>query len=324
MPKVSVVIPTHNRAEFLRTAIQSVLKQTFQNFEIIVVDDASEDHTSAVIKSVGDARIRYVRHETHSGQGATRNAGLHKASGEYVALLDDDDEWLPEKLEKQVRVLDGSSSNVGMVYTGVLRIEASSRRLIDRIIPGKRGSLFQDLCQKNWIGGCSSVMVRRSCFEKVGWFDEELAAQADYDMWLRISQEFDIEYIREPLVFYIAHDNTISTNYESRIQGMEMQLRKYGSLFSRDPRNYSRRYFALGVYYSLNGNIKKGRDALLKAITLYPFALRPYYYLCLSLLRTDTIRKWQQFKVNRTLERSAPYAEPSKTREEQQSALRKK
>lgn len=298
MPKVSVIIPTHNRAAFLQAAIQSVLNQTFQDFEIIVVDDASKDETGEVVRSFTDQRIRYIRHETNKGQGATRNAGLRHASGEYVALLDDDDEWMPQKLEKQVRLLDSTSAKVGMVYTGVSRVEVSSRRLISQLIPEKRGSLFEEMCEKNWIGGCSTVLLRRACFEKIGWFDEGLAAQADYDMWLRISKEFDIEYIREPLVLYTVHGNRISTNHESVIQGMEAQLRKYAPLFARDNRNYSRRYFVLGINYCLNGNAKEGRDALLKAIRLNPFAVRPYYYLCLSLLGTDRLRKWKQRREN--------------------------
>jgi glycosyltransferase involved in cell wall biosynthesis len=302
VPKVSVVIPTHNRASFLQAAIQSVLNQTFQDFEIIVVDDASEDQTGEVVQSFTDPRLRYMRHETSRGQGATRNAGLHQASGEYVALLDDDDEWMLQKLEKQVALLDGSPSKVGMVYAGVCRVEVSSKRVLNRVIPEKRGSIFRDLCEKNWIGGCSSVVLRRSCLEKIGWFEEGLAAQADYDLWIRISKEFDIECIREPLVYYGVHGNRISTNYESLIQGMEAQFGKYGSLFARDNRNYSRRYFVLGIYYCLDGNAKKGRDALLKAIRLYPFQVRPYYYLCLSLLGTDKLRKWKQLRESHFLQ----------------------
>jgi glycosyltransferase involved in cell wall biosynthesis len=298
MPKVSVVIPTHNRALFLRAAIQSVLNQTFQDFEIVVVDDASEDHTSAVIRSFGDSRIQYIRHETNKGQGVTRNDGISRALGEYIALLDDDDEWLPAKLEKQVHLLDNRPSKVGLVYTGLYRIDASSRRVIYTVHPEKRGYAFEELCRKNWIGTCSSVLIRKACFDKTGLFDEALASKADYDMWLRIAKEFDIEYIREPLVLYIAHDDTISTNYDSLIQGTEAQLGKYGSLFARDNRGNSDRYFALGIYYCHIGNKQKGKEALLKAIRLYPFAVRPYFYLCLVLLGTDNVKKWKQHRDN--------------------------
>ena len=297
MPKVSVIIPTQNRAEFLRAAIQSVLKQTFQDFEIIVVDDASEDHTSAVMQAFGDdSRIQYIRHEVKKGQGITRNDGIGRALGEYIALLDDDDEWLPEKLGKQVRLLDNSPLKVGLVYTGLYRIDASSRRLLYTFYPDNRGDVFEALCRTNCIGTCSSVLIRRVCLDKIGLFDEKLASKADYDLWLRIAKEFHVEYIREPLVFYIAHDNTISTNYESQIQGSEAQLGKYGSLFARDNRSNSDRYFGLGIHYCLSGNRQKGREALLEAIKLNPFAVRPYFYLCLVLLGTDNVKKWKQHR----------------------------
>jgi glycosyltransferase involved in cell wall biosynthesis len=294
MPKVSVIIPTHNRAVFLRDAIQSALNQTFQDFEIIVVDDASRDSTGEVVQSFSDPRIVYIRHETNRGQGASRNDGIRRGSGEYVALLDDDDEWLPEKLEQQVRLLDSSSSEVGLVYSGFSRIDVSSKRAIGRVIPEKRGYAFAELCLKNWIG-TSTVVVRRVCFEKVGLFDEALATGEDYDMWIRISKEFKIDYIGEPLVSYTVHGTRLSANYESTIQGLEGLLRKHAPYFALDSRNYSRRYSSLGIKYCFSGDIKKGREALLGAIKLYPFELRHYYNLCLSFLGASNFRRMKTF-----------------------------
>src|SRR2546429_9117536 len=127
MPKVSVIIPTYNRAEFLCSAITSVLNQTFHNFEIIVVDDASQDHTREVMNSLGDKRIRYIRHEKNKGVAATRNTGLVNAKGTYIAFLDDDDEWLPEKLQKQFNLLESCQNIVGVVYTGAFVVRKSDR-----------------------------------------------------------------------------------------------------------------------------------------------------------------------------------------------------
>jgi glycosyltransferase involved in cell wall biosynthesis len=294
MPKVSVVIPTRNRSHFLKAAIQSVLNQTFQDFEVIVVDDASMDRTGEVVQSFTDPRIRYIRHETNKGQGVTRNDGINRASGEDVALLDDDDEWLPEKLEKQVRLLDSSPSKVGLIYTGFYRVEGSSKRIINEAIPHKRGQAFEELCLKNWMGTCSTVLIRRVCFEKIGLFDEELASGADYDMWLRISKEFEIDYIREPLVYYTVHGDSISTNHESMVRGLEGLLRKHAPYFELDSKNYSRRYSSLGINYCFSGNTKKGREALLRAIKLYPFEVRHYYNLCLSLLGADNFKRMKR------------------------------
>src|SRR5262249_55117741 len=117
MPKVSVIIPTHNRAEFLRSAITSVLKQTFQDFEIVIIDDASKDHTREVIANFNDTRIKVIYNQVNKGDAGARNIGVMNSNCEYIAFLDDDDEWLPEKLKMQTRLLDNSPPEVGGVCT---------------------------------------------------------------------------------------------------------------------------------------------------------------------------------------------------------------
>ena len=296
MPKVSVIIPTRNRAGFLGSAIRSVLSQTFDDLEIVVVDDASADQTMDVVRGFGDVRVRYIRHQTNKGQGATRNDGIKQAAGAYIAFLDDDDEWLPGKLEKQVKLLDGSSPNVGLIYTGFYRVEGGSKRIINEIIPRRRGRVYEDLCLNNWMGTCSTVLIRRTCFERTGLFDEELAAAADYDMWLRIAEEFEIDYVGQALVYYTVHDERISTNHESKIRGLEGLLRKHALAFGSHSKSYSRRYSSLGINYCFKGDIKKGQEALLRAIKLYPFEVRHYYNFCLSLLGPVKFRKLKKLR----------------------------
>src|SRR5688500_9781977 len=120
-PIVSVVIPTYNRAHLIRRAIDSVVAQTFADWELIVVDDASKDDAEGVVRSYGDSRMRYVRHDVNKGASAARNTGLYAAHGEFVAFLDSDDEWLPEKLASQVelfRANPGGFASLGVVLTG--------------------------------------------------------------------------------------------------------------------------------------------------------------------------------------------------------------
>jgi glycosyltransferase involved in cell wall biosynthesis len=128
MPKVSAVIPTYNRAQFLERAIRSVLDQTFQDFEIVVVNDASPDEgaTDAVVKDFRDPRIKYFRHETNKGIGATRNTGVLNSSGEYIAFLDDDDAWLPQKLALQCRLL--TTRLLWARYTGTYGLDQRARK----------------------------------------------------------------------------------------------------------------------------------------------------------------------------------------------------
>jgi glycosyltransferase involved in cell wall biosynthesis len=297
MPKVSVIIPTYNeRADFLRAAIRSVEKQTFQDFEIIIVDDGSTDETARVVHDFADPRIHYLRHGRNLGEPAARNTGMRHTSGQYLAFLDDDDEWLPRKLEKQVSLLDCCRPHVGLVYTGLWRINGCTRERIGLWTPDKRGDVFRDMCRQNWIGTPSSVLVRRECFDRVGEFDESIAYGADYDMWLRISETFAVDYIREPLVFYTVHEKSMSSNDHLLIQGKEDQLRRYGYLFARDRKSYSHRHLSLGVLYCRNHQISKGRKAFLKAIRLDPSDPRHYVNFGLSLLGTKIFRHIKDYR----------------------------
>src|SRR5262245_44117839 len=135
MPKVSVIIPTHNRAELLRSAITSVLNQTFQDFEIIVIDDASKDHTREVIGHFNDARIKVIHNQVSKGAAGARNIGIMNTNCEYIAFLDDDDEWLRDEHEIQYCLLDDRPPEVGCICTGCFIIEKMSGR-VSIYIPG--------------------------------------------------------------------------------------------------------------------------------------------------------------------------------------------
>jgi glycosyltransferase involved in cell wall biosynthesis len=159
MPQVTVVIPTHNRAEFLHNAITSVLNQTFQCFEIIVVDDASTDNTVEVVNRFAEEKIKLVRHSTRKGGAAARNTGILNSCGEYIAFLDDDDEWYQEKLARQMDVMIKSGPEIAAVYTGYLIVERSSRNICGRMNPSHRGNLYSTLLASNPLG-CSTKACR--------------------------------------------------------------------------------------------------------------------------------------------------------------------
>ena len=115
-PTISVIIPTYNRAHLIGKAVKSVLSQTYQDFEIIVVDDGSTDNTEEIVKSFTDYKIYYICHKHNRGASAARNTGIKASRGEYIAFLDSHDEWLPEKLDKQIKTFNSESSEVGVVY----------------------------------------------------------------------------------------------------------------------------------------------------------------------------------------------------------------
>jgi glycosyltransferase involved in cell wall biosynthesis len=275
--KVDVIIPTYNRSTFLQAAIGSVLNQSFDDFTLLVVDDASEDDTQSVVKSFNDKRIKYIRHATNRGEAFARNTGLSETSAAFVAFLDDDDEWLPEKLGLAFAVLKNSPSKVGGVYSGVFIIDKVSGIKQGRKLAERRGYIYFDMVRRSVIFTPSTVLVRRECFEKVGLFDESIPWMLDYDMWIRISREFHFECIKEPLVKYHVHKNQISNNAAIRAKGLEAMLKKHHDFFSLDQKMHSRFYRDLGFAYGENKQLGNAWKAVLKATKLNPFEAGTYF-----------------------------------------------
>jgi glycosyltransferase involved in cell wall biosynthesis len=193
-PKVSVVIPTYNRPDFLRTAVESVLDQTFENFECLVVDDGSEEWEPMP----EDPRLSVIHHDENRGVSAARNTGIRASSAPFIAFLDDDDRWRPEKLERQLEFFEEHPSAHAVQpeaiwYRDGERIEQKDKhRKPD-------GDIFPRALERCLVSG-SGVMIRREVFDEVGTFDEELPACEDYDLWLRMGLQYPVYLIEEPLV----------------------------------------------------------------------------------------------------------------------------
>ena len=300
MPKVSVIIPTFNRSGFLQAALESVLSQTFQDFEIIVVDDASGEDVQGVVQRLHDPRIRYIRHKMNKGEAGARNTGLMYAQSEYIAFLDDDDVWFPKKLGLQVRALEKSTLKVGGIYSGYIAVDCGSSRILHTKIPTKRGDIYQDLLIRNLIGTPSTVLVRRSCIATAGLFDETIFYGVDLDFYLRIARDFHFEYIEEPLVQYNVHENRLSNNPEVRAKGLEAMSQKYKEerekLGRRRRKISSISYLSVGVQFCIKGDMTKGMNALKKSIRFNPFEPRGYVYFGLSLLGKSNFTKIIKFK----------------------------
>lgn len=219
MPKVSVIIPTYNRARYICRAINSVLNQTFTDYEIIIVDDGSTDNTREVLAQYGN-RIVYLS-QSNKGISASRNRGISAAQGEYIAFLDSDDEWLPEKLTIQVDMLD-KNERLGLACSRMLILDSDGKQRGYK--PEERtGRNFRELIE---IGGdlpTSTVMTRKACFDKVGVFDETLPPMEDFEMWVRIASRYDIYMMPEKvLAYYYTHDHQITKNttlvYEATVK----------------------------------------------------------------------------------------------------------
>lgn len=203
-PRVSIIIPTLNRARFISGAIESVLAQTYPSWELLIVDNGSTDETESIARSFAtkDSRVHYLQ-ENRKGVSRARNLALKTARGEYIAFLDDDDLYLPSKLQLQVSFMD-AHPETGFVY-GQIEI-VNSKDELQWVDPKKPVLTYRDLFEESGIR-IQSVMCRRSCFDAVGGFDEGLTMGEDYDLWLRMAAVYSFEFMAVPLVRMRFHES---------------------------------------------------------------------------------------------------------------------
>ncbi len=207
-PSVSVVIPVYNHEKYIRESVESALNQDYDNFEVIVVDDGSTDNTSLILKEF-DNRIVYIR-QKNQGTAAALNKGIKNAKGKLIAWLSSDDLFLPEKIKYQVRKLHNEPS-LALVYTDWIMIDSQGQELkvVNSRLPPSE-SFVREMLRVNFING-SSVLIRRSSFEKVGYFDETLPTDSDGDMWFRLLKNgYQFGHIPLPLIKYRWHSSNLS------------------------------------------------------------------------------------------------------------------
>lgn len=289
-PLVSVILPTYNRACLINRSIKSVLNQTYTNIELIIVDDASDDNTEEVVKAFNDNRIVYIQHIKNTGGAGARNSGIKKSQGKYIAFQDDDDEWINQKLEKQMNVMLSSSSRVGVVYSSFKRIKNHTFS----IIPGnqvldKEGNILHQLLDDNFVTTQVSL-VKKECFLTAGLFDENLPRLQDWDLWIRIAKHYEFSFIEEPLVNVYHTGDSITTNDKAWIKAQKIILEKYYDDFLHAGNDVAaKQVFRLGRYLHRVGLKKESQMYILQALTLnkklrfyvgYILTYFPYFLVC--------------------------------------------
>ncbi|MEZ6139677.1 MAG: glycosyltransferase [Zavarzinella sp.] len=249
MKLISVVIATRNYAHYLQETIESVLYQTLQNWELIVVDDGSTDPTPEVLKKYeSNPRIRTVR-TTGIGQAGAKNLGASLAQGDWIAFLDGDDLWEPEKLRLQAELID-VNPHAAVVYTGRAGIDGAGNPIEITHHVMHRGKVTDALFVQNFI--CfSSSMVRKDVWQKTGGFDPHLALGIDYELWLRLSIEHSFDYVDVPLVRYRTGHANLSRRVGERVKIALGTMRKYERFVGPSARRagYSSTYRTRGWYY---------------------------------------------------------------------------
>jgi glycosyltransferase involved in cell wall biosynthesis len=234
MTTVSVVIPTYNRPSFLDGAVRTALTQTYDDLEVVVVDDGSPTSYAADIVDTYPDTVSCVEHETNRGLSAARNTGVEHATGASIAFLDDDDRWAETKLERQAEVLD-ADERIGLV-TCLCTSVTPAGEVIHAETSAPSGDLADDILRTNCIGSPSRVLVRRRCFDGVGGFDETLPTKQDWDLYLRACQEWRVGAVGDHLCFRTAHESmssspaSIERDYAAIIEKHERLLRERGAL----------------------------------------------------------------------------------------------
>lgn len=287
MPSVSVVIPTHNRPELLQQAIRSVLAQTFSDFEIIVVDDGNPSTgAERVVRAFGDTRARYISQaRPDSGAPAARNRGVREARADLVAFLDDDDEWLPHKLERQIKGMKETSPDTSFCFSSVI-MSYDGREELNRVEDGAGD--FAERALRRFSGTMtSSLVVRREAFLAVGGFDEAFPSHQEAEFMIRLAERYQGLGISEPLVRMgvSAERDHIGGDLSRRIRGREMLLDKHASRYASRPRLLAQHLLWLAFMYRDAGRIEEAVAFARRAWTLHH---RPAYlirYLTLRFLR---------------------------------------
>ncbi len=283
MYKISVIIPTYNRSALLKRAIKSVLNQTFQDFELIVVDDGSTDDTKKIVDSFSNQKITYIYQQNSGGASRPKNTGIKTAKGDYIAILDSDDEWLPDKLKKQIQYFaESKNPKLGVVGCDIVIIEGSKKT--NYKIP-KYKNIFKRILITDDMGTGSAMMYKKEVFDKVGLFDENLKSGQDREMRLRLSQVYDFGFVNELLVnYYIGHNNISSTglNIEKREKDWQYLFEKYKTYYEADKKLYSDKLRYEGTRYMILGLKNKAQKSFWQSIIKNPVNLKSYLYLFFS------------------------------------------
>ena len=232
-PLVSIIMPVYNRASFLEVAIKSIINQSYQNWELIIIDDASTDSSQNIIKNFirQEPRIKLLKNSTNQHIVYSRNKGLKKAQGKYIAFLDSDDRALPERLERQVNFME-NNPKVGVCGSAVELINTTGKILKVRSYPEKDAEIrvafffFNPILQ-------STAIVRKECFDKLGFFDDQFRNAEDLNIWFRFGNQYLLHNLPEVLGQYRLHDeNSLITDQKMMIRNVlkarKLAVKKYG------------------------------------------------------------------------------------------------
>lgn len=281
MKNVSVVLPCHNGGRWISEAIGSVLAQTYQNFELVIIDDGSADDSKRIISSyLYDERIRYI-YQDNRGFSAAINRGIKESNGIFIGFIGQDDLWMPIKLESQLGYIN-KHKNLDLLHSNYYSIDAKKRIIRQEKAKtpdfSKKEEVIKRLFLNNFIG-FETVLVKRKCFDEVGFFDEHMMGFSDHDMWLRIAGSFNIGYLDLPLVKKCEHGLQLSKFRAEIILRDEFLMVKkaieyYPFLKRVEQKKLTSLYYSLGMALVQKGRHKKAKGKLVQVIAYEPWKLK--------------------------------------------------
>ncbi|MBX4189727.1 glycosyltransferase family 2 protein [Candidatus Parcubacteria bacterium] len=267
MINVSVVIPTHNRPHLLKKAITSVLNQDYKDFELIVVDDGLSERADQVVGTFHDPRIVYIKNEKEMGGSVARNNGIKASQGNFIALLDDDDEWVPEKLKIQMDAFESTPSDVGFCFCAVINL-LNEKKIVTQVPEGIADYHKRALSNfKSFL--TVTLIIKKEVFGVSGMFDEKFPSHQEADLMIRITRNFKGLGINKPLVLVnMSHDaDQVGRNQNKKILGRKMILSKYGDEFRLYPGLWAHHCFQLGIWYRDAGDFRSAAIEFKKSIS---------------------------------------------------------
>ena len=294
MPKVSIVMPSYNHEKYVKEAIQSALNQTYQNFEIIITDDASTDNTVAEIKKIKDPRIKLICFGKNQGGSVAVNNGIEQSNGQYIAILNSDDVFLPDKLEKQVKFLD-EHENIGAVFGYAKIINEDGKDFTDKthfyydIFKQPNRTRFEWLNYFFYKWNClchPSMLIRKECYDNTGLYDPRYAQLPDFDMWIKLCMKYEIYIMPENLIKFRIRKN------EANLSGLRPETKIRGSIEFRE---ILKNYLNIQSIDDLNGIFPNTFNDLDEGdADLIPFCIST-----LALETTNTLQfEYQYFALN--------------------------
>ena len=300
---VSVIMPTYNHADFIERAIESVCQQSYDNYELIIIDNYSEDNTEIIVKSyqATNSKINYLKYKNNGSIAASRNHGISNAKGDYIAFLDSDDCWYPEKLENTMNILIGNLE-IDVLCHGLIR--KTKNKILNKIIPGpkiKEGSLYQKMLLQGNFMLTSATTVKRNVFLAINGFDErsDYICVEDYEAWLRLAKEGRrFFFLNEILGELFVHEN----NSSSSISRSSVNLRTvvnthFNNAFPNSglkrlwkyQRTIAITFCTEGRNWHEKGRHWKAINCYLRSLTIFPFSIRTWGFLVIAILHVEIL-----------------------------------